>query len=198
MTAPKPPNRRPELALLCAAALCAAMVACRKGGVQTAPSAVEIATAQNARTVQRVLYYPAGEDALLAECRVLMPASEQVQADMSALLKRYLAGPPGAGQFLAFPERSDLRAVFLVDGLAVVDLTGPVRSGGGSSTETARVYGIVQTLQSNFPEVNGVRILVDGLEVDTLMGHLDLSRPLVQEPRLLARQAAPPAQGDAP
>lgn len=198
MTVRKRPSRRPELALLCAAALCAAVVGCGKGGAEKVPSAVEIATSQTAGAVQRVLYYPAGEDALLSECPVLMSASGQVQADMSGLLKRYLAGPPGAGQVLPFPERSELRAVFLVDGLAVVDLTGPVRSGGGSSTETARVYGIVQTLQSNFPEVKSVRILVDGQEVDTLMGHLDLSRPLVQEPRLLARQAARSAPGDAP
>jgi spore germination protein GerM len=118
-----------------------------------------------------------------------MPASGQIELDMPDLLKRFLDGPPGPGQSLAFPERSGLKAAFLVDGLAVVDLTGPVRTGGGASTETARVYGIVQTLHANFPEVKSVRLLVDGQEVDTLLGHLDLSRPLVPEPRLLARPA---------
>ena len=197
MMYPKSANRRPEIVLLWIAVLLAAMAACRKGAGAPAPSAVELAASREAHAVQRVLYYPSGEDALLGECPVLMSTSGQVQADMSDLLKRYLVGPPGSGQALPFPERCALRAVFLVDGQAVVDLTGPVRSGGGSSTETSRVYGIVQTLQSNFPEVKSVRILVDGQEVDTLMGHLDLSHPLVQEPRLLARQARA-AAGDAP
>jgi len=196
MTCPKLPSQRPERILLWVAVLLVAMVACRRGARAPAPSAVEPAGSQEAHAVQRVLYYPAGEDALLAECPVFMSSSGQVQADMSDLLKRYLVGPPGSGQALPFPERCALRAVFLVDGQAVVDLTGPVRSGGGSSTETSRVYGIVQTLQSNFPEVKSVRILVDGQEVDTLMGHLDLSHPLVQEPRLLIRRARS-APGDA-
>lgn len=192
MTGPRLPSRRPECLLLWATLLLMGMVACKKGADAPVRSPVELAASPQASAVQRVLYYPAGEDALLAECPVFMSTSGQVQSDMSDLLKRYIDGPPGPGQVLPFPERTALRAVFLVEGQAVVDLTGPVRAGGGSSTETARVYGIVQTLQSNFPEVKSVRILVDGQEVETLMGHLDLSHPLVQEPRLLARQARSP------
>lgn len=188
MNGRRPLSQRPERALW-AVLFLLGMAACRKGSGAPTPSAAQIARAPGAHAVQRVLYYPAGENALLSECPVSMPASGQTEADMSDLLKRYLDGPPGPGQFLAFPERSGLRAAFLVDGLAVVDLTGPVRSGGGASTETARVYGIVQTLHANFPEVKSVRLLVDGQEVDTLLGHLDLSRPLVPEPRLLARQS---------
>lgn len=183
---------RPERALW-AVLILLVMAACRRESGAPPPSALQSAQAPAAHEVQRVLYYPAGENAMLQECPVSMLSSGQTEIDMCDLLRRYLEGPPGPGQFLAFPEHSDLRAAFLVDGQAVVDLTGPVRTGGGTSTEAARVYGIVQTLHSNFPEVKSVRILVDGQEVDTLLGHLDLSHPLVPEPRLLATQ---PARGE--
>jgi hypothetical protein len=173
------------------------MTACGRDSGTPPPSALQNAQAPEARLAKRVLYYPAGENASLRECPVSMPASGETELDMCDLLRRYLEGPPGPGQFLAFPEHVALRAAFLVDGQAVVDLTGPVRTGGGTSTEVARVYGIVQTLHANFPEVKCVRILVDGQEVETLLGHLDLSRPLVPEPRLLARPTKG-GEGDQP
>ena len=189
MNGRRPLRLRPKHALW-AVLILLGMAACRRESGAPPPAALQKAQAPEAHAAQRVLFYPAGENGMLYECPVSMPSSGQTDLDMCDLLRRYLEGPPGPGQFLAFPEHSDLRAAFLVDGQAVVDLTGPVRTGGGTSTETARVYGIVQTLHANFPEVKSVRILVDGQEVDTLLGHLDLSHPLVPEPRLLARQAA--------
>jgi hypothetical protein len=187
MNAPRPLRQRPERALW-AALILLGMAACGRESAAPPTLALQNAQEPSAQWVQRVLYYPSGENALLQEFAVSMPASGETDLDMCALLRRYLEGPPGPGQFLAFPEQARLRAAFLVDGQAVVDLTGPVRTGGGTSTEAARVYGIVQTLHANTPEIKSVRILVDGQEVETLLGHLDLSRPLVPEPRLLARQ----------
>jgi hypothetical protein len=40
------------------------------------------------------------------------------------------------------------------------------------------VYALVNALTVNLPEVEAVQILVDGKEVDTLAGHLDLREPL--------------------
>jgi hypothetical protein len=39
------------------------------------------------------------------------------------------------------------------------------------------------------PEVRGVRLLVEGQEVDTLTGHLDLTRPIAFDDRLVAAAA---------
>ena len=49
---------------------------------------------------------------------------------------------------------------------------------GGSLDEILTVYTIVKALTENLPAVNRVQILVDGREVDTLAGHVDLRRPL--------------------
>lgn len=134
---------------------------------------------------------------LLSAFAVSMPDPGERQQAMEDLVRRYLAGPVGPGQFQPFPDHSSLRALFLLQGGQVVlDLGGPVREGGGSDTETARVYGLVDTLSWNFPEVKAVKILVGGQEVDTLLGHLDLSRPLPPEPRMLEVSLRPKGGDD--
>ena len=51
---------------------------------------------------------------------------------------------------------------------------------GGSLDELLTVYTIVDALTVNLPAVTAVQILVDGKEVDTLAGHVDLRRPLAK------------------
>jgi hypothetical protein len=192
MNAPRRPHPHPR-AILAALGLTLLLAACQKGAAPPPSSQAAPVPGPQAGEVQRTLFYPSGPDQLLSSFRVSMPVSGRPQEDMEAVVRRLIVGPPGQGQALAFVERSDVRSVFMLGSEAVVDLTGPVRSGAGSDTEVARVYGIVQTLHANFPEVQSVRILVDGQEVESLLGHLDLRHSLVPEARLLA-----PAERSAP
>lgn len=48
---------------------------------------------------------------------------------------------------------------------------------GGSSGEILTVYSIVNTL-TQFEDIKKVEILVEGKEVETLVGHMDLSVPI--------------------
>ncbi len=48
----------------------------------------------------------------------------------------------------------------------------------GTLDEALAVYAIVNALTTNLPDVTAVQILVDGKEVDTLAGHVDLREPL--------------------
>ena len=83
----------------------------------------------------------------------------------------------------AVPPGTTLRAVFITDGGdAYVDLSGDVVSAhpGGTLNELLTVYTIVNALTANLPAVNGVQLLVDGKEVETLSGHIDLRRPLAK------------------
>src|ERR671910_197095 len=52
---------------------------------------------------------------------------------------------------------------------------------GGTTNETLTVYALVSALTSNLPAVSSVQILIEGKEVDTLAGHLDLRRPIEQD-----------------
>ena len=76
-----------------------------------------------------------------------------------------------------------MRAVFLTEAHeAFVDLGGAIVSGhqGGSLEEALTVYAIVNAITTNLPDVVSVQILVEGRQVDTLVGHLDLRYPLAK------------------
>jgi len=73
-----------------------------------------------------------------------------------------------------------VRAVYIgARGDAYVDLSPEAAAGhkGGSLNEALAVYALVNSLTANLPDVAAVQILIDGHEVDTLAGHLDLRQP---------------------
>jgi hypothetical protein len=83
----------------------------------------------------------------------------------------------------AVPPGTTLRAVFITkSGDAYVDLSREARSAhpGGTINELLTVYTIVNALTANLPAVTAVQLLIDGKEVDTLSGHVDLRRPLAK------------------
>ena len=62
---------------------------------------------------------------------------------------------------------------------------------GGTTNEMLTVYALVNTLTSNLPAITGVQLLIDGKEIDTLAGHLDLRRPIEQNLNYANRQPNP-------
>jgi len=81
----------------------------------------------------------------------------------------------------AIPADTKVRAVFVTDqGEAFVDLSRELINGhtGGSMSETLTVYTLVNALTVNLPAVTSVQLLIDGKPVDTLVGHVDVRRPL--------------------
>lgn len=82
----------------------------------------------------------------------------------------------------AVPPGTTLRALFITQaGEAYVDL-GPALAAahpGGSMHEQLTVDTIVGALIANLPAVKSAQLLVDGKELDTLAGHVNLARPMV-------------------
>jgi len=91
---------------------------------------------------------------------------------------------PVAAPFVsAVPAGTKLRALYVTErGEAYVDLSREAVSGhsGGSGDELLTIYAIVNALTINLPAVNAVQLLVDGKEVETLAGHVDLGRPFAK------------------
>ena len=80
----------------------------------------------------------------------------------------------------AIPRGVTLRELFVTSqGVAYVDLSQELVANhpGGSSAEELTVFSLSQTLIANFPAVKTVKILVEGREIQTLAGHLDLTIP---------------------
>ena len=104
--------------------------------------------------------------------------------------------PPPSPLVSAIPAGTRLRELFVTaSGEAFVDLSGEIRTGhpGGSLNEILTVYTIVYALTTNLPSISAAQILVDGHEVDTLAGHVDLRRPLPRTPTWLADASVKPS-----
>lgn len=83
----------------------------------------------------------------------------------------------------AVPAGTSLRALFITkNGEAYVDFSSELTGAhpGGSLNEMLTVYTLVDVLTVNLPAITTVQLLIDGKEVETLAGHVDLRRPLVQ------------------
>ena len=109
------------------------------------------------------------------------------------ILVDLLAGPDSPSSLRAVPTGVRLRQVYWIEnGTAWADFTGELVRGmrGGSMEEVLTVYAIVNSLALNVPEIKRVGILVDGKEIDTLSGHVDLRLPLLPDRRLLKRPAS--------
>lgn len=90
-------------------------------------------------------------------------------------------GPAPASLHSAIPQGTTLRGVFLSEaGEAFVDLSPEAAANhpGGSMAELFTIYAIVNALTVSLPSVQTVQILIDGREVETLAGHVDLRHPL--------------------
>jgi hypothetical protein len=88
----------------------------------------------------------------------------------------------------AIPRGVQLRELFITSqGVAYLDLSQEVVSNhpGGSSAEELTVFSLTQTLIANFPSVKTAKILVEGREIQTLAGHLDLTIPYGRAPEYL-------------
>lgn len=146
-------------------------------------------TASDARRISATLFYiaPAGDALVPVEQDVPYAAAPADQA--RRIVERQLAAAP-AGQTSPIPTGTTLRALFLTSkGEAYVDVSKEIVSGhpGGSLHEALTVYAIVNALTVNLPDISSVQVLVDGHEVDTLVGHLDLRHPLRRGTRWVQR-----------
>ena len=132
------------------------------------------------RTIRATLFYANATGDGLVGVEREVPQADDIAAQARNILERqFEPAPPPLIQVV--PEATRVRAVFLIaGGTAYVDLTGEVASThpGRSLDELLTVYAIVDALTVNLPSVTTVQILIDGKEVDTLAGHVDLRRPL--------------------
>jgi germination protein M len=79
------------------------------------------------------------------------------------------------------PPESRVREIWVArSGIVYIDFDQSFFdfSGGGSLSELHTVYSIVATLTESFPEIFAVQFLLEGEQIETLAGHVDLSQPL--------------------
>ena len=158
----------------------------RLAGIQPAPDQVVAEPSAPPPGVPRItatLFYGSADgDALVAVRREVALAEGTVPQAREILEARLQSAPEPYATVI--PEGTALRAFYATErGDAFVDLSPEVstKHSGGSSTELLTVYAIVNAVAANLPTIQRVQILIDGREVDTLAGHVDLRRPLERD-----------------
>jgi hypothetical protein len=118
------------------------------------------------------------EDALVAEKRRVSPGATPVERAKAAL-QELIAGPT-AEAVRTVPREAKVRELFIDgQGTAYVDFSEALsrHHPGGPWAEILTIRSIVHTLATNVPDIQRVQILIEGREVDTLAGHVDIRRP---------------------
>jgi hypothetical protein len=144
------------------------------------PGAAQTPGPGDGRRIKATLYYIAADGQRLEAAEREVVYGEGVSDQASRILEALGQAPP-QGLSAPLPPGTALRAVYVADGgAAYADFTGALRANhpGGSLNELLTVYAIVSSLTVNLPAITSVQILIDGHEVDTLAGHVDLRRPL--------------------
>ena len=134
------------------------------------------------RKIKARLFYVSDDGTRLTSVERDVPYGEGTVEQAREIVNAQIA-PVAEPLVSAVPPGTTLRALFVTEqGEAYVDLSREVSAAhpGGSLNELLTVYTIVDALTANLPAVTAVQLLVDGKEVDTLAGHVDLRRPLAK------------------
>lgn len=155
------------------------------------PATVEVPRADSSTEttatgrIRASLFYVAEDGLHLTAVDADVPYGASPADQARALVEAQLQpAPPPLAQSIA--EGTKVRQIFVTeDGTAFVDLSKEAVTNhrGGSLDELFAVYAIVNAVTVNLPAIKGVQILIEGQEVDTLAGHVDLRHPLSKNVR---------------
>ncbi|MDI6689749.1 MAG: GerMN domain-containing protein [Actinomycetota bacterium] len=137
------------------------------------------------KTMMITLYF--GDE----QAEYLLPEKRGIpktEAIARSAIEELIKGPKESGHFPTIPEGTRLLGIRIEDGIAHVDFSEELveRHPGGSAGETMTIYSIVSTLVE-FPTIQRVKFLVEGREIKTLAGHMDLTEPIAPDPDLIRR-----------
>ena len=170
---------------------------------ETAPTAATAAAPGTPTTgdlINATLFYISDDGMQLVRFERQLERHADLTAQARVVLEAQLAVPP-APLLSPIPAGTRVLNTYVTDrGDAFVDLTEEITLGhsGGSLEELFTVYAIVNALTTSLPAINAVQILIDGQEVDTLVGHVDLQAPLKRNLQWVADpEAEPPLDAEA-
>jgi len=129
----------------------------------------------------------------LAPSTVELPLSIDPVLRAKQVLNTLLAGPVDSELRTLPPDAALLAFYILPDGTGVADFSDAMANSipSGVQSEQLAVDSITKTLEANVPQVQRLKILIHGQQVDTLAGHLDLTGTFPVNLKPAAPAAAP-------
>lgn len=142
--------------------------------VQKQPAETKDAKTPAEETVK--IYFPNPDGTkLVAANRKVKTGTDKYKNVVLALME----GPADKKEGNLFPKNTKLLSVKVEKGIVYLDFSKELTKNfsGGSTGELMLVGSLVDTL-TEFNEIKGLQILVEGKKIDTISGHLDLSDPV--------------------
>lgn len=136
-----------------------------------------------AGTVRVSLFFASPDgDGLIREASEIDACGNELADCIQDTVEKLVDGPLG-DLAPTLPAATIINDVQVRDDTAYLDFSKDLVDGlpGGSSAEMTAVYSVVDTVSFNFPSIRKVGFLLDGREVETLKGHLDLKMPLAPD-----------------
>lgn len=133
------------------------------------------------RVKTKLFWASDANDATLVSVTVDLPLSNDPVLRSKQVLNTLLAGPVDA-ELRTLPPDAVLLAFYLLpDGTAIADFSEAMATSvpSGIVSEQLAVNSIARTLEANVSQVQRLKILIHGQEVETLAGHLDLTGTFV-------------------
>jgi len=138
--------------------------------------------AEGQKQVVHLYFADAKRPFLVSEERVMIDSGNPAAFARQIVLE--LINGPAGGKRATIPEKTRLRSFFLLEnGTAVVDFSSQFRKNhpGSCRQEQLTLFSVVNSLVLNVPEIDRVKILIDGAESETLTGHVALEFPLTAD-----------------
>ncbi len=145
------------------------------------------------------VFFPAssGSALLNTEDQTIFKSAELVNRARQ-ILQKLQDGPHSETMFPSMPKDTKVQDIFISEqGVALIDFSNTISTNhpGGVLNELTTIYSIVNSLTYNLEEIKQVKILIGGVEKETLAGHCLLLLPMEMD--LSITSVNPPAQGTA-
>jgi Sporulation and spore germination len=152
------------------------------------------------RVRTKLFWASSTEDGVLAPTTVDLPLSDDPVLRAKQVLNTLLAGPVDTELRTLPPDAALLEFYLLPDGTAIADFSEALATStpSGIQSEQLAVDSIARTLEADVPQVQRMKILIHGQEMETLAGHLDLTGTFVVNTKPAPAPTSQPSATSAP
>lgn len=142
-------------------------------------------TSGEPRVKAKMFWGSTSEEGTLVPVTVELPLSSDPTLRAKEILNTLLAGPVDPEARTLPPDAALLAFYILTDGTGIADFSESMATSipSGIQSEQLAVDSITRTLEANVPQVQRLKILIHGQEVETLAGHLDLTQTFLVHAR---------------
>ena len=160
-------------------------------GIVSKPAVTKPAVLKEQKKEEKnvILYFSDEDGEFLIGERNRITKRDKVEEEAKELVAELIRGPKGK-LIPTLPSQTRLISLHVdEEGLAKVSFSKAFTADhpGGSSAEIMTVYSVVNSLTTNFPQIKRVQILVEGKEIESIAGHLSLTKPIASKADLIKK-----------